>query len=140
MVLGNDGKMWSDHADVFDEVYLMGDNPVVDLDGQRFRLSHLPVIEVSDGRDHFDEFRPDAGLPVICGHVHDRWRIWHNPIYGLTSFLNFPSGSGSYMDSPSVDIYVPGLWQFNCGVDVNDFKLVDGATVAGLCESRFVKE
>lgn len=43
-----------------------------------FRLFHLPYSDPhdthQDGRPrHFKERLPDDGIPLLCGHVHDKW-------------------------------------------------------------------
>lgn len=39
-------------------------------------LSHLPYEGDSHDEDRFEAFRPiDEGLPLLHGHVHDKWRL-----------------------------------------------------------------
>lgn len=46
-----------------------------ELDG--FRMSHFPYYEGIDyqGRDFSLWQSKDDGMPLLCGHVHDEWRI-----------------------------------------------------------------
>jgi calcineurin-like phosphoesterase family protein len=39
-------------------------------------MCHLPYAgDSEDYRERFPEFRPkDEGLPLLCGHVHEKWR------------------------------------------------------------------
>jgi calcineurin-like phosphoesterase family protein len=53
---------------VVDRHFLHGGIPV--------RLSHLPYSGDSHHDDRYADRRPvDDGLPLLCGHVHDKWRI-----------------------------------------------------------------
>lgn len=40
------------------------------------RMSHLPYHGDSHAEDRYADWRPaDDGLPLICGHVHDAWKM-----------------------------------------------------------------
>lgn len=60
----------------FAEVHLEGKLEVPGV--ANFRLFHLPYTDPTDthqdGRPrHFKERLPDDGIPLLCGHVHDKW-------------------------------------------------------------------
>jgi len=84
-------KLYEEYFDdiVYDHVYQLED----------FILCHFPYSEGKTdyaGRD-FSEWEPmDIGMPLLCGHVHELWRIKLSP---------------------------NGTWMFNVGVDApgNDY-------------------
>lgn len=150
LISGNHDKTWEKHkeqeSEVFDDVYIQGQHPFIDIQDQTFRLSHLPNSDYGDERDwRVDDLdgpynmagdkpclskslRPDMTVPIICGHVHEKWRIWHQPF------------SQSYNSSTGFTKYHDEVWQFNCGVDANDYQLVSGETILREYERRYVKQ
>lgn len=62
--------------EVFDSVLLFG---VVKLYGQRVLMSHIPYTRAERDaarEERYDQWRPrDIGARLLCGHVHDAWRI-----------------------------------------------------------------
>lgn len=39
------------------------------------RMAHLPYHGDSQAEDRYADWRPaDDGLPLLCGHVHDKWK------------------------------------------------------------------
>lgn len=95
LVAGNHDTCWEGHKrwrgavaayfDAgFDEVVTTG---IVDehrlSDGRAVRLAHLPHSGDFTGEDHdrYAERRPaDDGLPLLCGHVHQRWATFGRQI------------------------------------------------------------
>lgn len=46
------------------------------LAGRDILLNHLPYEGEHLGADRYTQYRmPDEGLPMLCGHVHEAWRI-----------------------------------------------------------------
>lgn len=44
--------------------------------GEIVRLSHFPYVDDSHEDDRYAERHPaDDGLPLLCGHVHEKWRV-----------------------------------------------------------------
>lgn len=88
LVAGNHDSCWEGHKrwrravqtyrDAgFDGVVTSG---VVDMHrlpgGIVVRMSHLPYAGDSHGEDRFADRRPvDDGLPLLCGHVHEAWKV-----------------------------------------------------------------
>lgn len=62
------------YYEYFTEVYTSG-MILREVRGQEVVLSHLPVAGDHRETDRFKDTRPRPGdLPVLCGHVHKRWR------------------------------------------------------------------
>jgi calcineurin-like phosphoesterase family protein len=52
------------------------DELIIEHEGQKFRLAHLPYTnDLFHGQgDKYENFRPeDDGIPLLCGHVHEKW-------------------------------------------------------------------
>lgn len=53
-------------------------------EGERFRLYHLPYFDPEDTHQdgkprHFSQRLPDDGIPLLCGHVHEKWLLRRTP-------------------------------------------------------------
>lgn len=80
---------------ILDDVYLYQD----------FVVCHFPydVNSTDHGGRNFDDYQPlDLGMPLLCGHVHQDWKIKMSP---------------------------KGTFMMNVGVDVHDFKPVSFETI-----------
>jgi calcineurin-like phosphoesterase family protein len=76
-------KRWRRHVQVyrdagFDDVVTEGERNAHQLqNGRVVRLAHLPYErDFHEEEDRYAERRPvDDGVPLLCGHVHDRWKL-----------------------------------------------------------------
>jgi calcineurin-like phosphoesterase family protein len=63
-----------EYLKVFDEV--LPESLQMDVGGFDVMLSHFPYVGDSHGADRHADKRPkDEGLPLIHGHVHDKWKF-----------------------------------------------------------------
>jgi calcineurin-like phosphoesterase family protein len=63
-----------EYSAVFEEIAL--EQFVYGEGGVDFRLCHFPYLGDSHDADRFNKQRPiDDGLPLVHGHVHDKWRV-----------------------------------------------------------------
>lgn len=77
--------------------------------GPQANLSHLPYRGDSHDEDRYADRRPDDdGLPLLCGHVHERWKI-----------------SGRQINV-GVDV-----WDYRPVAEATLYKLIDGLPPAG---------
>jgi calcineurin-like phosphoesterase family protein len=85
LVAGNHDKCWIGHGDkslrYLDDYRVAFENiltgPVaIDVDGIACLASHFPYVDEERGtQDKYVAHRPvDNGLPLVCGHVHEKWR------------------------------------------------------------------
>lgn len=86
LVAGNHDSCWVGHKRWrraeklyleagFGHVYPSGQVAVRTQDGTDVLLSHLPYRGDSHAEDRYADRRPvDEGLPLICGHVHEKWK------------------------------------------------------------------
>lgn len=85
LVPGNHDKCWHGHGAkhakylpdyrvAFDEILPAPVRLVID--GRDVRATHLPYVDEERERpDKYARWRPaDEGLPLLCGHVHERWQ------------------------------------------------------------------
>lgn len=85
LVPGNHDRAWHGHGAkhakylpdyrvAFDEILPAPVRLVID--GRDVRAAHLPYVdEERDRQDKYAKWRPaDEGLPLLCGHVHERWQ------------------------------------------------------------------
>lgn len=89
LVAGNHDDCWLGHrrhgarnsllvyaAAGFEQVIPEGFVGGHDLGGHAVNLSHLPYRGDHTDTERYTRFRPvDDGLPLLCGHVHDAWRV-----------------------------------------------------------------
>lgn len=86
LVPGNHDRVWSTEKESRQERFrpmyeeagfdILSEQFVVDLDlaGEvAVLLSHLPSEGDSQKEERYSEMRPETGLPILCGHVHDEW-------------------------------------------------------------------
>lgn len=67
-------RFMPEYLKVFDEV--LPESLQMDVGGFRVVLSHFPYVGDSHGADRHADKRPkDEGLPLIHGHVHDKWKF-----------------------------------------------------------------
>lgn len=48
--------------------------------GKRYLLSHLPAVGDHTTQARYEERRPSPEGRIICGHVHDLWRVHANQV------------------------------------------------------------
>ena len=86
LVPGNHDRVWSTEKESRQERFrpmyeeagfdILSEQFVVDLDlaGEvAVLLSHLPSEGDSQKEERYADMRPETGLPILCGHVHDEW-------------------------------------------------------------------
>lgn len=83
LIPGNHDKVWEGRSHYFKHLDAYEDAGFNILPGQmimRFPqsevlLCHFPYEGDSGDEDRFPEYRPvNAGLPLLCGHVHEKWQ------------------------------------------------------------------
>jgi calcineurin-like phosphoesterase family protein len=83
LITGNHDKPWPGHRDAhrrqrewlehFASVQAYARRS---LYGRYVLLSHLPYSGDSTEVERYPEYRlPDCGVPLLCGHVHDAWKV-----------------------------------------------------------------
>lgn len=69
---GSSGKMRR-YLSVFESVHFCKLRKIA---GQKVMMSHMPYVGDHTAVPRYPELRlPDTGLPLIHGHVHDKWKI-----------------------------------------------------------------
>lgn len=86
LIAGNHDSCWDGHKRAaraaaayreagFTEIYSSGSVPRV-VGARPVLLSHLPYADPAAPDQRYADRRPEnRGLPLLCGHVHEKWRI-----------------------------------------------------------------
>jgi calcineurin-like phosphoesterase family protein len=87
LIAGNHDSCWDGHKRAaraaaayldagFAEIQADGIVPRHILGNRPVMLSHLPYADPADPDQRYASKRPvDRGLPLLCGHVHEKWRV-----------------------------------------------------------------
>jgi calcineurin-like phosphoesterase family protein len=69
-------RWWPEYAAAGLDIITDGESVDTELGGRTVRVSHFPYYDIARHEDKYADHRPkDDGHWLICGHVHQAWKV-----------------------------------------------------------------